>query len=115
MPKGVRGSGTGRKAALSPEEARAKREQLQAQLHELEAYDARRHALVGRVVLKLAESDETFATQLRGILEREVTDKHERLALGLAQIARRGGRRRETVETPTNADAAAVAMAEELP
>ena len=114
MPKGVRGSGTGRNITLSPEEARAKREQLQAQLREIEAYDARRYALVGRVVLKLAESDETFSAQLRGILDRGVTDRHERLALGLDEIARRGGRRRKTVETPTNADAAAVGMAEEL-
>lgn len=115
MPKGVRGSGTGRKAALSPEEARAKREQLQAQLHELEAYDARRYALVGRVVSKLAEGDEAFAAQLRDILEREVTDRQERLTLGLDQIARRGGRRRAPAEAPAVSTAAPTDMPEQLP
>ena len=94
MPKGVRGSGTARKNVLSPEEARQERERLQAQLHELEAYDARRYALVGRVVMKIAESDEAFSTQLRGILDRNVKDRHERLALGLDESVRRGGRGR---------------------
>ncbi len=94
MPRGVRGSGATRERVLSPDRAREERERLQAQLRELEAHDARRYALVGRVVMKLAESDEAFATQLRGILERDVTSRHERLALGLDEIARRGGRGR---------------------
>ena len=93
MPKGVRGSGAGRKTTLSPEEARQERERLQAQLQELEAHDARRYALVGRVVLKVAESDEAFTAQLRGILEHEVKDRHERLALGLDESVRPRPRR----------------------
>ena len=99
MPKGVRGSGTARKGVLSPEEARQERERLQAQLHELEAHDARRYAVVGRVVMKVAEGDETFAAQLRGILEHEVKDRHERLALGLDESVRtrRGGRGRKAI------------------
>ncbi len=117
MPKGVRDSGTARESPLSLEEARQERERLQARLHELEAHDAKRYAVIGRVIMRLAESDEAFATQLRGILERGVTDRHERLALGLDKSVRRGGRgrRRKAEETPSNADAAAVAMAEELP
>ena len=114
MPKGVRGSGTGRKTTLSPEEARQERERLQAQLRELEAYAARRYALVGRVVLKVAESDEVFAAQLRGILEHEVKDRHERLALGLDESVKRGGRRRTGANAAVDTDAA-VAMAKELP
>ena len=99
MPEGVRGSGVGRKTTLSPEEARQERERLQAQLHELEAHDARRYAVVGRVVMKVAESDEAFSAQLRGILEREVKDRHERLALGLDESVRprRGGRGRRAI------------------
>ena len=101
MPKGVRGSGAGRKTTLSPEEARQERERLQAQLHELEAHDARRYAVVGRIVMRVAESDEAFAAQLRGILEHEVKDRHERLALGLDESVRprprRGGRGRRAI------------------
>ena len=101
MPKGVRGSGVGRKTTLSPEEARQERERLQAQLHELEAHDARRYAVVGRIVMRVAESDEAFAAQLRGILEHEVKDRHERLALGLDESVRprprRGGRGRRAI------------------
>ncbi len=99
MPKGVRGSGTARKGVLSPEEARQERERLQAQLHELEAHDARRYAVVGRIVMKVAESDAAFAAQLRGILEHEVKDRHERLALGLDQSVRpkRGGHGRKAI------------------
>ncbi len=115
MPKGVRGSGAARERVLSADKARELREKLQAQLQQIEAHDAKRYALVGRVVMKLAESDDAFAAQLRGILDRGVTDRHERYALGLDEIARRGGRRRKSAETPSNADAAAVAMAEELP
>ena len=101
MPKSVRGSVTRRKTTLSPEEARQERERLQAQLHELEAHDARRYAVVGRVVMKVAETDEAFATQLRGIIDREVKDRHERLALGLDESVRprprRDGRGRRAI------------------
>jgi hypothetical protein len=91
MPRGVRGSGTTRERVLSPEKAREMREQLQAKLQQIEEHDAKRYAVVGRVIMRLAESDEAFGTQLRGILERGVTDRHERLALGLDQSVRRGG------------------------
>ena len=101
MPKGVRGSGTSSPRPLSPEAARQERERLQAQLRELEAHDARRYAVVGRVVMKVAESDAAFAAQLRGILDREVKDRHERLALGLDESVRpkprRGGRGRRAI------------------
>ena len=127
MPKGVRGSGTARKSVLSPEEARQERERLQAQLHELEAHDARRYAVVGRVVMRLAESDNAFATQLRGILERGVTDRHERQALGLEETIKRGGGRgrgRKAIGSQagmqgpifaTTDDASPTGPAEELP
>ncbi len=95
MPKGVRGSGAARERVLSADKARKLREKLQAQLQQIEAHDAKRYALVGRVVMKLAESDDAFAAQLRGILDRGVTDRHERYALGLDEIARRGGRPRK--------------------
>ncbi len=107
MPKGVRGSGTARKKVLSPEEAQQERERLQAQLQELEAYDARRYAVVGRVVMKLAESDEAFATQLRGILDRGITDRHERQALGLEETVRRGRRRQRSAADEAPADVTA--------
>ncbi len=72
MPKGVRGSGAARERLLSPEKAREMREQLQAKLQQIEEHDAKRYALIGRVIMRLAESDSAFATQLRGILERGV-------------------------------------------
>ncbi len=92
MPRGVRGSGTVRRGTLSLEEARQRREQLQAQMRELEAYDAQRYAVIGRVVAHRAEHDATFATELRELLNREVTDRGERMCVGLP-IPRRGGRR----------------------
>jgi hypothetical protein len=96
MPKGVRGSGTARKSLLTPEQARQERERLQAQLKLLEEQDLHRYAAIGRAVEKEAESDPKLAEQLHGILERNVTDRGERMCLGLvAQSApRRGGRRR---------------------
>lgn len=93
MAKGVRGSGTARKNVLSPDEMRQQRERLQAQLRELEAQDARRHAVIGRVVAHRAERDEAFAEELRGMLDREVTDRGERLCVGLPTARRAGGRR----------------------
>src|SRR5690242_4319187 len=93
MPRGVPGTGMKRTAALSPEEMRQKREALQAQLRELEAQDAERYAIIGRVVAHRAEADEAFARELRGMLDREVKDRGERLCVGLT-IPRRGGRGR---------------------
>ncbi len=107
MPRGVRGSGAARERVLSADKARELREKLQAQLQQIEAHDAKRYALIGRVVMKLAENDEVFAAQLRGILERGVTDRHERLALGLDESVRRGGRRRRADATEAPADVAA--------
>jgi hypothetical protein len=94
MPKGVRGSGKVRRSTLSLEEARQQREKLQAQLRELEAQDAERYAVIGRVVAHRAEHDVTFATELREMLDREVTDRGERMCVGLP-IPRRGGRPRK--------------------
>ena len=113
MPKGVRGSVTARKSVLSPDEMRQQRERLQAQLRELEAQDARRYAVIGRVVAHRAERDATFAEELRGMLDREVTDRGERMCVGLT-TTRRGGRRRAGAEAAVDTDAA-VAMAKELP
>ena len=93
MAKGVRGSGTARKSVLSPDEMRQQRERLQAQLSELEAQDARRYAVIGRVVAHRAERDATFAEELRGMLDREVTDRGERMCVGLTTARRAGGRR----------------------
>jgi hypothetical protein len=93
MPKGARGSGTARKSLLTPEEARQERERLQAQLKALEEQDLHRYAAIGRAVEKEAESDPKLAEQLHGILERNVTDRGERMCLGLTST-RRGGRRR---------------------
>jgi hypothetical protein len=92
MPKGIPGSGSTRQRRLSPEEARQERERLQAQLKALEEQDMHRYAAIGRAVEQEAESDPKLAEQLRGILERNVTEKGERMCLGL--MPRRGGRRR---------------------
>jgi hypothetical protein len=94
MPKGARGSRATRRRALSPDEARQERERLQAQLREIEAHDARRYAVIGRVVAHRAEHDQRFAEELRGMLDREVTDRGERLCVGLT-TPRRGGRSRK--------------------
>ena len=93
MPRGVRGSGSTRQRLLSPEEARAERERLQAQLQQLEDQATLRYALVGRAVAEHAEADTTFAQQLQGILEQRVTNRGERVILGLSTTPRRGGRR----------------------
>jgi hypothetical protein len=94
MPRGVRGSGTQRRnQSLSPEELRAKRAELQAEMERLEAQDKERYAAIGRAVEQEADVDKEFATKLRGILERNVTDRGERVCLGLPS-PRRGGRRR---------------------
>src|SRR5947209_7531614 len=92
MPRGVPKTGTKRTAALSPEEMRQKREALQAQLRELEAQDAERYAIIGRVVAHRAEADAAFAEELRAMLDREVKDRGERLCVGLTNPSR-GGRR----------------------
>jgi hypothetical protein len=79
---------------LSPDEARQERERLQAQLREIEAYDARRYAVIGRVVAHRAEDDPAFAQTIRELLDREVTDRGERMCVGLT-TPRRGGRARK--------------------
>ena len=112
MPRGVKGSGTQRRQqSLSPEQLRAKRAELQAEMERLEAQDKERYAAIGRAVEKEAESDPKLAEQLRGILERNVTDRGERMCLGLSST-RRGGRRRAA---PTAAEASPTAMPEQLP
>jgi hypothetical protein len=98
---------------LSPERAREERARLQEQLQRLEQQDARRYAVIGRVVAHRAERDATFAGELLGMLDREVTDRGERMCVGLT-TARRGGRRRAGAEAAVDTDAA-VAMAKELP
>ena len=104
MPRGVRGSGTQRRSsAISPEELRAKRAELQAELERIEAQDNERYAAIGRAVEKEAESDTKLAEQLRGILERNVTDRGERVCLGLS-TAQRGGRRRKAPAGELSAD-----------
>lgn len=95
MPRGVPGSGARRTATLSPEEARQKREALHVQLRELEAQDMQRYTIIGRVVAHRAEVDEAFAKVLRDMLDREVTERGERLCVGLT-TPRRGSRRRAT-------------------
>lgn len=93
MPRGFPRAGTKRTATLSPEEMRQKRDALQAQLRELEAQDAQRYAIIGRVAAHRAEADEAFAKELREMLDREIMDRGERLCVGLT-VPRRGGRRR---------------------
>jgi hypothetical protein len=61
-------------------------------MERLEAQDKDRYAAIGRAVEKEAESDPKLAEQLHGILERNVTDRGERMCLGLSS-AQRGGRR----------------------
>jgi hypothetical protein len=106
MPRGVKGSGTPRsKQPLSPEEIRAKRAELEAKRAELqaehdrlEAQDNERHAAIGRAVEKHADTDREFAEVLRGILERNVTSRGERVCLGLATQQRRGRRAQQTAD-----------------
>jgi hypothetical protein len=100
MPRGVKGPGTQRRQQqLSPEELRAKRAELHDELARLEAQDKERYAAIGRAVEKEAESDPKLAEQLRGILERNVTDRGERMCLGLT-TTRRGGRRPRAMASP---------------
>lgn len=82
---------------LSPEETRAERTRLQEELQRIEAQDAQRFAIIGRVVAHQAETDETFATQLRELLDRTIKDRGERLCVGLT-TTRRGRRRATTAE-----------------
>jgi hypothetical protein len=104
MPRGVRGSGTQRRQqSLSPEALRAKRAELQAELERIEAQDNERYAAIGRAVEKEAESDPKLAQQLHDILERNITDRGERVCLGLGS-ARRGGRRRKASAGELSAD-----------
>jgi hypothetical protein len=101
MPRGLKGSGTQRRSqSLSPEELRAKRAELRAELERLEAQDKERYAAIGRAVEKEAESEQKLADQLRSILERNVTDRGERMCLGLT-TTRRGGRRPRAMASPT--------------
>ena len=92
MPRGVPRSGEKRERVLSPERAREERARLQAQLERLEAQDAQRYAVIGRVVAHHAKGDQAFAQQLRELLDCNVTDRGERMCVGLS-TARRGGRR----------------------
>ena len=114
MVRGVRGSGMGRKPSLSPEQARQQRQRLQTQLQELETHDAQRYTVIGRVVAHRAERDETFAKELREMLDREVTDRGERMSVGLP-TARRGCRRRAGAEDTTASAGAPTDMPEQLP
>lgn len=114
MPRGVPRSGPTRERRLSPEEARAEREKLEAQLERLEAQDRERYAIIGRVVAHRAEHDEAFARQLRELLDRHVTDRGERMCVGLT--APRRGRRRKAGAEVTGATAeVATARTGELP
>ena len=98
MPKGIPGSGTPRtKQPLTPAEIAAKRAELEARRAELqaehdrlEAQDNERYAAIGKAVEKHADTDKEFAQKLRGILERNVTDRGERVCLGLDSMKRRG-------------------------
>ena len=93
MPRGIPKSYTARQRTLSPERAKEMREKLQAQLKELEQQDAQRYALIGRAVSEHAAADPGFAETLQSILDQRVTDKDDRVRLGLT-TARRGRRRR---------------------
>jgi hypothetical protein len=90
MPRTMGDSGTKRrKRSLSPDELRTRRVELQAELERIEAQDKERYAAIGKAVEKHAETDQKFAEMLPGILERYVTDRGERVCLGLT-TARRG-------------------------
>jgi hypothetical protein len=105
MPRGVKGSGTQRRQqSISPEALRAKRAELQAELERLEAQDNERYAAIGRAVEKEAESDPKLAEQLRGILDRNITDRGERMCLGLVSGTRGGRRRRDASGGELSAD-----------
>lgn len=95
MPRKAASGGAHRARVLSPKETEERRAQLQAELASLEAQDARRLAAIGRAIEKHADNDPAFATELRRILEANVTDRGDRVCLGLDK-PRRGGRRRST-------------------
>src|SRR3712207_5731894 len=99
MPQNARDAGIKRRTrSLSPDKLRMRRAELQAELERIEAQDKERYAAIGRAVEKEAENDPTFAKQLRGMLERNVTDRAERVCLGLA-TARRGRGSRAASDT----------------
>jgi hypothetical protein len=77
----------GRKPSLSPEQARQQREKLQVQLRELETHDAQRYTVIGRVVAHRAERDETFAKELREMLDVRSPIGGERMSVGLTNRA----------------------------
>ena len=81
----------------NPERIRAKREQLEATLRELQelerAHTDQRAAIIGRAVLAAAELDPAFRDQLSAILDQFVTASKERKLVGLGASARSGRRR----------------------
>ncbi len=113
MPRGVPKSYTARQRTLSPERAREMREKLQAQLRELEAQDTQRYALIGRAISEHAVADPGFAETLQSILDQRVTDKDERVRLGLTTARR--VRRRATAAAPTAEGNEPTRMTEALP
>ena len=83
---------------LSPDKTRELREQLQAQLRQIEEQDARRYALIGRALTEYAEHDPEFAARVAAILSERITDRGERVCLGLPTARR--GRPRKATEAP---------------
>ena len=120
MPKGIPGSGTPRaKQTLSPAEIRAKRAELeakraalQAEHDRLEAQDKERLVAIGRAVEKHADTDPKFAEVLRGILERNVTSRGERMCLGLDEVKRRGRRAQQAADATLPSAAAMPTVSE---
>ena len=114
MPRGVPKSGERRERVLSPERAREERARLQAQLERIEQQDRERYAVIGRVVAHHAEADQAFAQLLRELLDRAVTDRGERMCVGLSPT-RRGGRRRRGADVTDATDEVAATMTGEVP
>jgi hypothetical protein len=120
MPKGFPGSGTrARKPALTPAEIQARRAELeakraalQAEHDRLEAQDKERLVAIGRAVEQNADTDPEFAKMLRGILERNVTGRGERMCLGLEIVKRRGRRAAETADATLPSAAAMPTVSE---
>jgi hypothetical protein len=113
MPKGIPKSGTrAKQQSLSPQDRHAKRAELQAGLEKLEAQDNERFAAIGRAVEKHAEDDQKFAEMLPGILERYVSDRGERVCLGLEEVKRRGRRAREAADATLPSAAAMPTVSE---
>jgi hypothetical protein len=92
-----------RERILPPDKAREMREKLQAQLQQIEQQDTLRYAAIGRAVEKEAESDPKLAAQLQDILARNVTDRGERMCLGLVN-RQRGGRRSKATTGQLSSD-----------